>query len=143
MQVKTVESNADIRKCYSIILEMGKRRATLSSDEFLAQVKRQKENDNFIFAYVDSNNEAIAVLGFRYLEYLAFGKVLQLDDLVVSEAKRSSGVGSFVMDWLESQARKNKCENIILGSGTERKRAHKFYFEKNFTIDDYHFTKKL
>ncbi len=143
MDIKIVQSDEEIRACHKVMVLLGKRRATLSEDQFLEQVKRQQTNDGFILAYLENAGEICAVAGYRYAEFLAYGKVLHLDDLVSKEQNRSKGVGSFFMNWLEEQAKEQNCDMFVLGSGTERKRAHKFYLGKNFTIDDYYFGKKL
>ena len=143
MDIKVAQTDEDIRACYEILVLLGKRRATLSEDQFLQQVKRQQENDGFILIYAEKDARKIAVAGYRYAEFLAYGKVLHLDDLVTREDVRSKGCGGRMMEWLENQAIENDCEMFILGSGPERKRAHKFYFMKDFVIDDYYFGKKL
>ena len=143
MQIKIAKTDEEIRACHEVMILLGKRRAKLSEDQFLEQVKRQQKNDNFILAYLETDGTKVAVAGYRYAEFLAYGKTLHLDDLVTRQNERSKGAGTFFMEWLEQQARENDCERFILGSGTERGKAHKFYFTKDFVIDDYYFCKKL
>jgi GNAT superfamily N-acetyltransferase len=68
---------------------------------------------------------------------------LYVDDLVTDERARSKGVGRLMLDECERLARELGCENLALDSGTQRQRAHKFYFRAGMTITSFHFRKPL
>jgi hypothetical protein len=44
------------------------------------------------------------------------------------------------MEWLVERAKQAGCKRISLDSGTQRGRAHKFYFSSGLSISSYHFT---
>jgi hypothetical protein len=48
-----------------------------------------------------------------------------------------------MLDECERLARELGCENLALDSGTQRQRAHKFYFRAGMTITSFHFRKPL
>ena len=80
---------------------------------------------------------------FRILEKTHSGRDLYCDDLVTDEAKRSTGVGHALMEYMERVARDRGCDTFSLDSGAQRQQAHKFYFREGMTITSFHFDKKL
>lgn len=70
-------------------------------------------------------------------------KLCFLEDLVVNEQVRDTGVGTQVITYLEQHASKQGCHYLSLDSGTFRTRAHKFYYMNNYIADCFHFSKKL
>lgn len=71
------------------------------------------------------------------------GLFLYVDDLVTDEATRSRGVGRALLQWLEQRARALGCSCVALDSGTQRRRAHAFYFREGLQIVSFNFRKDL
>jgi GNAT superfamily N-acetyltransferase len=94
---------------------------------------------------------AVAILGsrvvgiavFRVLEKTHSGREVYCDDLVTDEAQRSMGVGHALISYMEKVGRERHCDTLALDSGTQRHRAHKFYFSEQMPITSFHFSKKL
>ena len=143
MNINIATSNEDITACYDLIISMGGRRATLSEEGFLQQVKRQQKEHGFLLAYLIDEGLVQAVAGYRFSEYLAWGKILYVDDLVTREKARSKGYGQMMIDWLVEQAKDNNCEEFHLDSGSGRKDAHRFYLKNYMEIQGFHFSKKV
>lgn len=80
---------------------------------------------------------------FRVHENTSEGRHLYVDDLVTDEALRSKGVGKALLEFLSLLARERTCKSATLDSGTQRERAHAFYFREGFTIRSFHFVKPL
>lgn len=80
---------------------------------------------------------------YRIVDNTHMGRKLYVDDLVTDEARRSTGVGRAMLEWLEAEARRNGCKSFELDSGTHRQQAHKFYFREGFTIIAFAFQKPL
>jgi GNAT superfamily N-acetyltransferase len=78
---------------------------------------------------------------FRYFENTHVGHKFYVDDLVTDEGFRSGGVGHALLVFLEKLARSRGCNSIELDSGTQRTRAHKFYFREGFIIPSFSFRK--
>jgi GNAT superfamily N-acetyltransferase len=90
--------------------------------------------------------EGDAVCGlavWRMHENTAIGLHLYVDDLVTDEARRSSGVGHALMQWLEQRAQELACVALVLDSGTQRTRAHRFYFREGMAVVCFNFKKDL
>jgi ribosomal protein S18 acetylase RimI-like enzyme len=87
--------------------------------------------------------EVAGVAVFRVHENTAQGRKLYVDDLVVDSECRSRGIGSALLAHLEEKARRAGCVVLDLDSGTERERAHRFYFRAGYTIRTFGFKKAL
>jgi GNAT superfamily N-acetyltransferase len=79
----------------------------------------------------------------RVYENTAIGVHLYVDDLVTDAQRRSSGVGHALMHWLELRAREHGCVALVLDSGTQRTRAHRFYFREGLAVVCFNFKKDL
>jgi GNAT superfamily N-acetyltransferase len=139
MKIALAETEADIARCYPVMVEL---RPHLSATEFATRVRKQQAT-GFRLAYLEEAGEVRAVAGFRYLETLAWGKILYVDDLVAAPAQRSRGHGGQLFDWLVAQAKQNNCDEFHLDSGVQRFGAHRFYLTRRMDINCHHFTLKL
>lgn len=139
MKIALAETEADIARCYPVMVEL---RPHLKATEFTARVRKQQAT-GFHLAYLVEAGEVRAVAGFRYLETLAWGKILYVDDLVADPAQRSRGFGGQLFDWLVAQAKQNNCDEFHLDSGVQRFGAHRFYLARRMDINCHHFALKL
>ncbi len=139
MKIALAETEADIARCYPVMAEL---RPHLKAAEFATRVRKQ-QTTGFHLAYLEEAGEVRAVAGFRYLETLAWGKILYVDDLVAAEATRSRGLGGRLFDWLVAQAKQNHCNELHLDSGVQRFGAHRFYLTRRMDIIGHHFALKL
>jgi GNAT superfamily N-acetyltransferase len=57
-----------------------------------------------------------------------------VDDLITDEARRGTGVGAHMIEWLSTEARRRGATELHLESGTPRTRAHRFYLANGFEI---------
>ena len=139
IRVALAESDVDIDRCYPVMREL---RPHLDSATFAAQVRRQM-GDGYRLAFVEDDGEAKAVAGFRFLEFLAWGRILYVDDLVTLAGERSKGFGEQLFDWLVARAVENGCDQLHLDSGVQRFGAHRFYLRKRMDITAHHFALRL
>lgn len=139
MTIALAETEADIARCYPVMVEL---RPHLKATEFTARVRNQQAT-GFHLAYLEEAGEVRAVAGFRYLETLAWGKILYVDDLVADPGQRSRGFGGQLFDWLVAQAKQNNCDEFHLDSGVQRFGAHRFYLARRMDINCHHFAPKL
>lgn len=137
--VRLAESEEEIRSCYPVMSEL---RTHLEEETFLDRV-REQEREGYRLAYATRDGDCAAVAGFRICEFLAYGRILYVDDLVTSSERRSTGLGKQLLDWLAGHARENGCIQLHLDSGTQRKDAHRFYQREGLEIVNFHFAKSL
>jgi len=129
-----------LKQAYVVLREL---RPHLDESQFLALVAMAERDEGYRLAGVFEGKVLRCVAGYRFMTMLVRGRSLYVDDLVTTEAGRSSGFGALMLQWLEREARREKCNELHLDSGVQRHRAHRFYFDQRMTIVGYHFTKPL
>lgn len=139
-QIRLIESQDDVRRCYDVMHEL---RTHLTMDEFVSQVGRQMERQGYKLACLENAGDVAAVAGFRFIEMLAWGRAMYVDDLVTAARARSKGYGGRLLDWLVELAKREGCVQFHLDSGVQRHGAHRFYLQKRMDITSYHFVMNL
>jgi GNAT superfamily N-acetyltransferase len=92
---------------------------------------------------VEDADRVVGVAVFRCFENTHVGRKFYIDDLITDEDMRSGGVGHALLAFLEQLARQRGCSGLELDSGTQRTRAHKFYFREGFVIPSFAFRKEF
>src|SRR5277367_4927259 len=117
-KVITVEQILD---CYNVMRQL---RPHLTDEQaFVEQVQRQFP-EGYQLACCQESGIVRAVTGYRILEFLAWGKVLYIDDLVSDESTRRNGYGGKLLQWVIDQGKSARCDQIHLDSGPQRHDAH-------------------
>jgi len=116
-------------------------RPQLDSD-YLGQMQRVFAGGAGMAVAVE-DERVLGVTLWRCMLNTASGQVLYVDDLVTDAAQRSRGVGRMLLGWLEMRARQLGCAALTLDSGTQRQRAHAFYFREGMHVSSFHFSKPL
>ncbi len=112
------------------------------ADNYSAQMRRVFEGGGRMLLATESE-DVVGVAVYRLHENTFDGLHCYIDDLVTDEKKRSYGTGKALLDSVELIARNAGCQRIKLDSGTQRGRAHKFYFREGMQIASFHFFKDL
>ncbi len=89
--------------------------------------------------YCQDRGEVRALAGFRFLEFLAWGKVLYIDDLITDSEERRTGHGGKLLKGVIEQGKKVKCDQVYLDSGPQRDDPHRLYLNHGFKIIGHHF----
>jgi GNAT superfamily N-acetyltransferase len=76
--------------------------------------------------------------GFRFAEFLAWGKVLYIDDLTTLPEATSRGFAGTLMDWLVAHAKSSGCQGLHLDTGYTRHAAHRLYLRKGLQLNCHH-----
>jgi len=137
--VKIAKSADEISGCFRVMKQL---RETLTPEEFNARMPIQQA-EGYQIAFLLSEEQIVAVAGFRIIHMLSSGKTLYVDDLVTDAASRSRGFGEAILKWLIEFARSSGCQTFSLDSGVHRRRAHHFYFAQGMHISDFHFELSL
>ena len=116
-------------------------RTTLPVDYRLKMQRVFAGGGRMVAAVEEESVRGLAV--WRVLENTAIGVHLYVDDLVTDAQRRSLGVGHALMQWLEERARQLGCTALVLDSGTQRTRAHRFYFREGLAVVNFNFSKDL
>lgn len=140
MDIRIARSLPEIDACYPAFSEL---RPHLSAEAFSDQVQRQMQAHGYVLVSLADQDRVLAAAGYRVVEYLAWGRIFYLDDLVTLTEARQRGYGSRLLDWLIAQARELECEQFHLDSGVQRFAAHRLYMSRKFHISSHHFSLKL
>lgn len=119
-------------------------RAHLDQTTYLALVKEAQKVDQYQMAALYDANEIVAVVGFKPMITLYYGRFVWVCDLVTATDKRSNGYGEKLLTYVEEWAKQNSYESVALSSGLQRTDAHRFY-EKKMDYDrvSYVFKKEI
>ncbi len=138
-RIEIAESDRDIERCYRTISEL---RPHVEHSGFVARI-RQLMDQGYVLVALRDDDEVIAVAGYRLHENLHLGSFMYVDDLVTREHRRSRGAGGRLYAWLVARARTAGCGHLVLDSGVQRFRAHKFYLAAGMHIAAHHFVQRL
>ncbi|MBA3237009.1 MAG: GNAT family N-acetyltransferase [Parachlamydiaceae bacterium] len=138
--IQTASTKEQIRSCHRV---MGQLRPHLMEEQaFIEQVQRQLV-EGYHLVYCEDNGDVRALAGFRFLEFLAWGKVLYIDDLITDSETRRNGYGGKLLKWIIEQGKKAGCNQVHLDSGPQRHDAHRIYLNHGFKIMGHHFAFNL
>lgn len=112
-------------------------RPGLVCEDFLAQVRRQ-ELQSYRIVALRQQGIIKSAAGFRLCEFLAWGKILYIDDLVTLPEARGNGYAGRLLDWLIDHAKSSGCQGVHLDTGYMRHAAHRVYLAKGFQMNCHH-----
>jgi len=137
--IHIASSTAEVADCFPVISLL---RPHLSGQDFVSAVERMQAQ-GYCLAYLCDREGVQAVAGFRIQEMLRTGSMLEIDDLVTSQAGRSRGYGGQLLQWCYDYARQAGCSVVELDSAVTRADAHRFYFRERMHVLAYHFSHSL
>jgi GNAT superfamily N-acetyltransferase len=139
-EIQLATDREQIRSCYKVMQQL--RPHFTSENAFVDQVQRQIQ-EGYRLAYIQDSGQVKTLAGFRFLEFLAWGKVLYIDDLVSDSATRKNGFGSKILQWVINEAKRAQYDQVHLDSGPQRHDAHRLYLNHGFKIIGHHFALEL
>lgn len=128
-----------VKECFLVFVHL---RPHLTEEEFMRQLVLQKE-EGYRVVYVELNGQVVAASGYRLAHFLAWGKVLYIDDLITHPEAKRQGHGGFLLDWLLARARAHGCDEVHLDTGHHRHDAHRLYLNKGFVLSSHHMSVRL
>ena len=132
-------TDKQILACFPVMKVL---RPHLEAATFLAKVRRQ-ETAGYRLVFLEEKRSVVSAAGFRVLEFMAWGKVLYVDDLITDPEKRGHGRAGALLDWLIGQARAEGCGELHLDTGYQRHAAHRLYLKKGLELSCHHLALKL
>jgi GNAT superfamily N-acetyltransferase len=138
--IKKMVSDEEIFSTFDVMKQL---RTLPSKEQYLERVRRQHQMNKYNLVAVIEDNVVKCVAGYRFVECLAWGKVIYVDDLITDENARSHSCGKQLMSWLADEAKENGCEQLHLDSGVQRHAAHRFYLRERMDITCYHFAMSM
>jgi hypothetical protein len=90
MDIRVASTESEIEDCFPALHEL---RPHLSEHEFVARVQHQMKSHGYVLVYITSHNQIVAAAGYRVAEFLAWGRIFYVDDLISRSAFRKRGYG--------------------------------------------------
>ncbi|MBC7383648.1 MAG: GNAT family N-acetyltransferase [Bacteroidia bacterium] len=124
---------------YHLICQLNTKLEFLEYQEMLTDMHTQ----NYHMLCVFDEHKCVGVSGYRIATKIYCGKYLELDNVVVEEAYRNTGIGKIMCDKLNAIAIKHACKVLMLDAYLSNLPAHLFYEREGFEKKGYHFLKRL
>jgi GNAT superfamily N-acetyltransferase len=137
--IKVAETDAEIDSCFPV---MSLLRPHLRREDFVGLV-RSMLPQGYRLAYLIADGAVQAVVGYRIIDMLRTGRMLEVDDLVSAESSRSKGYGKQLLNWCYDLARSSGCSVVELDSAVHRADAHRFYFRERMYVLGFHFSHRI
>lgn len=138
--IRVAHGEEEVRRCWLAFKEL--RPHLQSADELVARWRVQTA-EGYQIIYIADGDPVPAAAGYRFLNTLAWGKILYLDDLVALPSARGSGLGTALLRHLQDEARRTGCDALHLDTGYQRHLAHRTYFRNGFRMDCMHLAWKV
>ena len=141
LTIKEIKTREEIIEAFQVMKQL---RTHLNESTYLELVLDAQEKNGYkMFTLVDGSN-IVAVIGFKPMITLYYGRFVWICDLVSDKKKRSKGYGEKLLTYVHNWAKENNYENVALSSGLQRTDAHRFYENKmNYDKVSYVFKKNL
>ncbi len=134
-EVRIASKEGDVRKCWEAYKEL---RPHLGSSDELVERWRLQTREGFQIIFIADGDKAVAVAGYRFLNTLAWGYILYIDDLVALTSRHKTGLGTRLLMYLQEEARRRKCDAVHLDTGYQRHLAHLAYLRNGFRLNCHH-----
>ena len=139
IEIFIANTDAEIEACFPVFSVL---RPHIKPNAFIPQIRRQQAQSYQMLA-LKHKGLVKSAAGFRFAEFLAWGKVLYIDDLTTLPGETSQGFAGALLDWLVDHARANECQGVHLDSGYARHAAHRLYLRKGLQLSSHHFAIKF
>ncbi|MEM9896235.1 MAG: GNAT family N-acetyltransferase [Bacteroidota bacterium] len=136
MKIALADTEPVIERIIPVMLEL----RTQYDHSSLKKAILEQRDFGYQLAFAERDQKVLGVAGFVISRKLAWKRHMYIDDLVVTNESRSTGVGAQLLSWLKEYAISEKCEQMHLDSGVQRFAAHKFYLDNGFSIASHHFS---
>lgn len=133
--LKNLESADEIRASFRTFTIL---RPHLDEDTFVEQALRQIEQGYIITAILE-DDVVVSAAGYRFMEALAWGKFIYIDDLVTHPDARGKGYAGKLLNFVKDLAIENNLDGIHLDSGHTRFDAHRVYLNHGYKMRAHHF----
>lgn len=125
--IKELKSTEKIIDGFTVMKQL---RGHLDENTYLELVSEAKEKDMYRMFALYEQGRIAAVVGFKPMITLYYGRFVWVCDLVTDENIRSNGYGEKLLSFVHDWAMENSYERVALSSGLQRTEAHRFYEEK-------------
>jgi GNAT superfamily N-acetyltransferase len=138
--VRIARDENDVRRCWKAYKEL---RPHLRSEDELVERWRVQMAEGFRIVYIEEADTVTALAGYRFLNTMAWGHILYIDDLVAVAARHKTGLGTMLLNYLQEEAFRLGCDAVHLDTGYQRHLAHLSYLRNGFRFDCHHLAREV
>ncbi|WP_090855821.1 GNAT family N-acetyltransferase [Paraliobacillus sp. PM-2] len=125
--IEVLETEEELKEAFPIVQEL---RGHLDEQQFLALVQESQVKHQYQMLALYYKGKIAAVIGFKPMITLYYGRFVWICDLVTTTDERSKGFGDMLLSYVEDWAKERHYQAVALSSGLQRTDAHRFYEEK-------------
>jgi GNAT superfamily N-acetyltransferase len=130
-------------KIDSVLSLLRELRPHVTLNDLHSVYQKASQADQYGFYGFFEGESCIGLMGLRFLTDFVHGFHLYIDDLVVTQTKRSSGVGAALLQFAEDLAKKKNCSGLRLCTGTENAEGKRFYEREKWNLRAVVYKKKI
>ena len=113
------------------------------SDAVLLQRFKEMTTQNYECVGVYVDQQLIAVAGMWFCTRHYSGRSVEVDHVYVDNAIRNQGIGTKLMEWIQTYVKKKGCETIELNTYIENSLSQDFYSRQGFKKLGFHYLKSI
>jgi ribosomal protein S18 acetylase RimI-like enzyme len=113
------------------------------SDAVLLQRFKEMTTQNYECVGVYVDQQLIAVAGMWFCTRHYSGRSVEVDHVCVDNAIRNQGIGTKLMEWIQTYVKKKGCETIELNTYIENSLSQDFYSRQGFKKLGFHYLKSI
>lgn len=141
MEIRNIKSE-DLDSVFELLNELYENKIEYSI--FTKKYKESLEDSNFYGIVAIKENNVVGVLISRVINRLAKkNNILFIDDLIVNEKCRNTGIGKLLIQTANTYAKSKNCGALELTSMIKNTNAHRFYENNGFEKRQYKFKMHL
>lgn len=125
--IKELVTKEDILNSFPVVQQL---RTQLNEDQYVELVAEAMNKDHYRMFALLEEEDILAVIGFKPMITLYYGKFVWVENLVTGENARSQGHGEMLLNFVHDWAGDHHYKTVALSSGLERTEAHRFYEDK-------------
>ena len=123
--LRHADTDAEIAACFPVMQML--RPHLMSAEELCVRVRRQTEAGYRILAAWQAE-AVVGLAGYRPQENLVRGPFCYVDDLVVTEVSRRTGLGARLLSAVGAEARARGLPHLVLDTALDNYFGQRFYF---------------
>lgn len=141
LYIAELDTEEKIRRAFPVMHQL---RTHLTETDYVELVEEARETDNYVIYALYDDSRIVAVVGFKPMTTLYYGRFVWVCDLVTDSNSRSKGYGEKLLSFVHDWAKQNGYTSVALSSGLSREAAHSFYEDRmNYDKVSYVFKKNL
>ena len=135
MEIREIASKEEMLRSHHLLLEVY---PSLTLEEYDRELDGMLPH-NYGQVGVFDNGELVGLTGYWIGSKLWCGKYMELDNVVVAQSHRRTGVGHRLFDYMREKAVELDCNMLALDSYTDNFPAHRFFYSENYIPRGFHF----